>query len=97
MHLGYLSLFEAVVSTDYFADVDYPISVRVTIDAPRHGSRRSTSRYLYYDGDRATFAWPLDFYVIGDWYRGTYYVEVEAAPGVFGWSETVAYGSFTIW
>lgn len=91
---GLNTIFEIEVQTDYFANLDYPIRVRVTVDPP-NGFRGSVTGYLYYDGDRRTFAWPRQFGYFDEPRVGTYGIEVEAAPGV-GFFQTVASGSFTI-
>jgi hypothetical protein len=91
---GYRTLFEIEVSTDYFARLDYPVWIRVTVDPPQ-GLGDSVTGFLFYDGDRRTFAWPREFAYYTEARTGKYDIRVEAAQRA-GFFQTVASGSFTI-
>lgn len=92
---GSRTLFTIKVKTDYFADFDYPINVKVEVDPPNAPSG-SDRGYLYYDGDSVEFDWPPDFLFTRDTVTGRYDITVKAQNfGGYGWV-TIAAGSFTI-
>ena len=89
------TLFTITVRTDYFADFDYPVRVRVEVDPPNAFSDLDTG-YLYYDGDSAEFDWPADFFYLGEPVTGSYGIVVKASNrSTIGWV-TIAAGTFTI-
>jgi hypothetical protein len=89
------TLFTITVKTDYFADFDYPIRIRVEVDPP-NGFSQTAFGYLYWDGHSREFAWPGDFFTFGDPVTGTYSITVKATNEVSIGFVTVAAGSFTI-
>lgn len=87
------TLFTITVKTDYFADFDYPIIIKVEVDPPNAISDSETE-HLHYDGDSVEFDWPADFLYFDDPVVGTYRITVKASD--FGDNLTIASGSFTI-
>jgi hypothetical protein len=92
---GRRTLFTITVRTDFFADFEYPIDVRVEVDPPDGLPDRDTG-YLYFDGDSLEFDWPRDFFFRGDPVAGSYSVTVEAQNSSTIGYVTVAAGRFTI-